>query len=429
MSLRPFFGFLHRWVGLLIAGFLFVSGVTGAVISWDHELDDILNPHLTEAHTPGLPQPSLELAKQIESRDPKIEVTFIPLAGEPGHSLAFGVSGRVDAKTGEYVIPDYNQVFIDPVSGEELGRRNWGAVWPITTENFVSFLYVLHYSLHIPTMWGIDHWGVWLMGGIALLWTIDCFVGFYLTLPTRQKKGSLPASQPGRARRSFMERWKPAWKIKTGGTRYRINYDIHRAFGLWLWGILFTVAFTAFSLNLYSEIFYPIMSRVSQVTPGPFDVRTERDLNDPITPRLNYAQVIDIAKEDAAERNWTDPAGGAFYSQHYGIYGVAFHTPEGDHGVAGMGPPYLYYDGVTGEQLGTYEPFVGTAADIFVQAQFPLHSGRILGIPGRILMSLMGVVVAALSMTGVVIWLKKRRARRHRNARAAVETGVLQPAE
>lgn len=37
---------LHRWVGLAIAGFLFVTGLTGAVISWDHELDNLLNPHL-----------------------------------------------------------------------------------------------------------------------------------------------------------------------------------------------------------------------------------------------------------------------------------------------------------------------------------------------------------------------------------------------
>ena len=46
-----------------------------------------------------------------------------------------------------------------------------------------------------------------------------------------------------------------------------------------------------------------------------------------------------------------------------------------------------------------------------MQAQFPLHSGRILGLPGRILISTMGLVVAALSVTGVVIWYRKRRAR------------------
>jgi len=45
-----------------------------------------------------------------------------------------------------------------------------------------------------------------------------------------------------------------------------------------------------------------------------------------------------------------------------------------------------------------------------VQAQFPVHSGRILGLPGRILISVMGLVVAMLSVTGVVIWLRKRKA-------------------
>ncbi len=64
-----------------------------------------------------------------------------------------------------------------------------------------------------------------------------------------------------------------------------------------------------------------------------------------------------------------------------------------------------------GRFLGDRVPWQGTAADIFVQAQFPLHSGRILGLPGRILISLMGLVVAALSVTGVVIWARKRRAR------------------
>jgi uncharacterized iron-regulated membrane protein len=37
---------LHRWFGLATALFLFVAGATGAVISWDHELDEWLNPQL-----------------------------------------------------------------------------------------------------------------------------------------------------------------------------------------------------------------------------------------------------------------------------------------------------------------------------------------------------------------------------------------------
>lgn len=405
LALRPLLGFFHRWVGLFIAGFLFISGVTGAVISWDHELDDLLNPHLMHARAAGAPKAPLDVAKLIEARDPRVQVTFVPLAPEKGEAYAFGVYAKQNPATGKLYAPGYNQVFIDPATGDELGRREWGAAWPITSETFVSFLYVLHYTLHIPAMWGIDRWGVWLMGVIAVLWTIDCFVGFYLTLPAKSGKG-------------WWSRWKPAWQIKTKASAYRINFDIHRAFGLWLWGVLFTVAFTAFSLNLYTEVFYPVLSKVSKTTPGPFELRTPAPLDQPIIAKQTYAQVIETAKLEAKKRGWTDPVGGAFYAPGYGVYGVTFHQPGGDHGAAGVGTPYLYYDGQTGLPAGERLPWVGTAADIFVQAQFPLHSGRILGLPGRILISFMGVVVAALSVTGVVIWLKKRKARVARRAKA-----------
>jgi uncharacterized iron-regulated membrane protein len=415
LAIRPVIGFLHRWVGLLIAGFLFISGVTGAIISWDHELDDLLNPHLMHARAQGPAKPPLELAKVIEARDPRVQVTFIPLAPEAGEAYAFGVSPKQNPTTGKLYAPGYNQVFIDPATGQELGRREWGAAWPVNRENLVSFLYVLHYTLHIPAMWGIDRWGVWLMGVIAVLWTIDCFGGFYLTLPSR---ASAPKGKDGKSGKSFWSRWKPAWQIKTKASAYRINFDIHRAFSLWLWGVLFTVAFTAFSLNLYTEVFYPVLSKVSKTTPGPFELRTPAPLDQPIIARKTYAEVIETAKAEARKRGWTDPVGGAFYAPGYGVYGVTFHQPGGDHGAAGVGTPYLYYDSTTGLPAGERLPWKGTAADIFVQAQFPLHSGRILGLPGRILISLTGIVVATLSVTGVVIWLKKRKARTARRAKA-----------
>ena len=95
----------------------------------------------------------------------------------------------------------------------------------------------------------------------------------------------------------------------------------------------------------------------------------------------------------------------------FNVYGVSFYKPGDDHGSGGVGPAYLYYNGADGKLLGERLPWKGTAADIFVQAQFPLHSGRILGLPGRILISIMGAVVAMLSVTGVIIWWRKRASR------------------
>ena len=79
-----------------------------------------------------------------------------------------------------------------------------------------------------------------------------------------------------------------------------------------------------------------------------------------------------------------------------------------------------YYDGKDGRFVGERLLWTGSVADIFLQAQFPLHSGRILGLPGRILISLLGVVVAMLSVTGVYIWWKKHRARKVVATRVAV---------
>jgi len=418
--MRRVLGLLHRWVGLAIAGFLFVAGLTGAVISWDHELDELLNPHLTRADGRGPAIPSLELARAIEARDPRARVSYLPLAPEPGQALAFGVRPTVDPATGRLHELGYNQVFVDPATGRELGRRERGAAWPVTRENLISFLYVLHYSLHLPELWGIDRWGLWLLGGVAVLWTLDCIVGFCLTLPARRPaRPDRAASVERQLARGWWMRWRPAWRIKTSGSAYRLNFDIHRAFGLWLWLLLFVLAFTAFSLNLYREAFLPMMSKLSQVTPSPFERRAPAGLHAPVEPRLGFAEILARAGAEAARRGWTEPVGSLLYWSRFGIYGALFHHPGGDHGAAGVGPARLYFDGNDGRYLGDRVPWQGTAADIFVQAQFPLHSGRILGLPGRILVSAMGLAVAALSVTGVVIWYRKRAARLARRRQAA----------
>ena len=429
--MRRVFTHLHRTMGLMTAVFLVFSGLTGAVISWDHALDELLIGHFIAVKTPGPARPSVELVKLIEDRDPRGRVTYMFMTPEPGKSLWFYVLPRIDPATGKRFTLDYNQVYLDPNTGEELGRRNWGAVWPITRENFVSFLYQLHNTMQIPEFWGSDRWGMRLLGIIAMIWTVDCFVGLALTLPARRR---VHAAQPEAVRRQlqkgFWSRWAPAWKIKTGGSGYRITFDVHRAFGLWTWALLFTIAFTAFSLNLYYEVFSPLMKTVSNYTPTPYEQRTAAPLDAPVVPKLGYAEIVARAQADGRQRGWDTPLGAVSYALEYGVYSAKFFHPGDDHGAAGVGPAQLYYDGQDGRLLGERIPWVGTGADIFVQLQFPVHSGRILGLPGRILVSMMGVIVAALSITGVAIWVRKRRARvRRRMAQAPAASPAGTPAE
>jgi uncharacterized iron-regulated membrane protein len=387
---RRFLVSAHRVAGFFLAAFLFISGITGAIISWDHELDEWLNPHLFEAQGEGNPRSPLALAEQVETTDPRLLLTWVPLAVEPGHNVGFSVKPRVDSATGKPFELDFNQIALDPVSGEVRGKRMWGDI-SLSPENLLPFLYKLHYSMHIPEVFGIEL-GILFMGILAIVWTIDCFIALWISFP----KASTWS-------KSFSFRW------RQGG--YKLNFDLHRSGGVWVWGLLLILAVTAISMNLNREVVRPFVSIFSTLTPSPF-AGTPSPLDQPIEPAVNRDAILKLAVAEARKRGWQVPAGSIFYDPEFGIYGVAFFEPGHEHGDGGLGNPVLYFDGKDGSSAGASVPGVGSAGDIFMQAQFPLHSGRILGLPGRIFISILGLIVAMLSVTGVVIWLKKRFAQR-----------------
>jgi uncharacterized iron-regulated membrane protein len=388
--MRQSFVLLHRWFGLFIAVFLFVSGLTGAVISWDHELDEWLNPQFYHASSTGEPQSALALATQVEAADPRIRVTYAPLAVEPGHALNLSVEPRVDPASGQLYDVDYNEIALDPASGKIQGKRMWGAV-SLSRENLLPFLYKLHYSMHIPDGWGMEI-GVLFMGIVGIVWAIDSGIALWLSFPNLRAW-----------RKSFAFRWRERG--------YKLNFDLHRSGGVWIWLLLLTLAITSVSMNLGQQVMRPLVSTFSSLTPSPFDTRAPAPLEKPIEPSISRERSVELGIAAGRMRGWQAPAGAVFYSSMYGVYGVGFFAPGQDHGDGGLGNPWLYFDAHSGQAAGAEVPGTGSAGDIFMQAQFPLHSGRIIGVPGRILVSLMGLLVAMLSLTGVLIWAKKRAAR------------------
>ena len=388
--MRPILVLLHRWCGLFIALFLFTAGLTGAIISWDHELDEWLNPHLFDAQSAGPAQEPLQLADALEARDPRLQVSFMPLALEPGHALNIFVDPRIDPATGKAYTLGFNQLGIDPVSGDVQGQREWGAI-SLSRENLLPFLYKLHYSLHIPDGFGIEL-GMLVFGIVAIVWCLDCFVALWLSFPNWRSW-----------RKSLAFRW------RQGG--YKLNFDLHRSGGVWIWLLLLILAVTSVSMNLERQVVRPLVELVSPLTPSPFASRTPVTLDKQIVPQIDRREAIAIAAAEAKRLGWQAPPGGLFHSAEFGVYGVGFYAPGEDHGDAGLGNPWIYVDSRSGELAGAHVPGTGSAGDIFLQAQFPLHSGRIIGLPGRILVSLLGLAVAGLSLTGLVIWAKKRRSR------------------
>lgn len=393
---------LHRYVGLVIAAFMVVSGLTGSLIAFRDELDVWLNPELFQARGVGTPLPIEEIVARVEQSDARVMVSVLPLQAEPGSSYAIRVQPRVDTATGRPFQLDYNQVFVDPVSGEIVGQRKTGGCC-FARPQLMMFLYVVHNNLMLP-----GRWGNWLMGAVAILWAIDCFVAITLTFPRN---------------RPFMERWRQAFLVRRGTNGQRLVLDIHRASGLWFWCLLLMVAVTAISLNLADEIVRPLLSTVTTVTPSPREQGRPRFTLRPPAPSFTYTQAAARAEADMAARGTPMKAFEVAYLAYYKVYIVSLAEPGGDP-EEGLGHPQLFLDSVTGEVVRADIPGVGSGGDIFLQWQLPLHSGRIVGLPGQILIALSGIAVSVLAVLGVVIWWRKRRARTQRSQWAAEGTAT-----
>ena len=99
--MRAFWTLIHRWTGLTAALFLIVAGLTGAVTSWDHELDEWLNADIMSTPGRGELRDPLALAAVVEAADPRVQVSYISLGLEEGHAASFLVRPLTDPATGK----------------------------------------------------------------------------------------------------------------------------------------------------------------------------------------------------------------------------------------------------------------------------------------------------------------------------------------
>lgn len=395
---------LHRYIGLTIAAFLIVASLTGAVLSWDQELDEWINRDFFTVTSNGPYRSPHDLAQLIEAREPRGRVTFMPLYFEPGRNAPFTVRPRTNPETGEAFALDYTHVFVDPVTGVELGRRD-GDGNTLSWRSLMPFLIKLHYSLHIPLTASGTDLGSWLLGLIALIWFINSLVAIFLTFPPKRRAPKAPQAT---ASRGWWRRWGASWKIRWRGGPATVNFDLHRAGALWIWPALLIVAFTGFTQNLSTDVFQPAISALSKPTPGPYDTRAP--VPDPnVGPALRSSEIAGRARAEATRLGWNEPAYSMSFSPDFNIYAVHFLHPKDDIGGADISIKTLYLDGDDGRVFSLRTPLSGTAADIIEKMQFPVHSGRLFGLLGQIFISFLGLMVAMLSVTGILIWARKRR--------------------
>lgn len=399
-----------------MAVFLVIAGLTGAFLAFYHELDAAVNPRLYRAPPPApgaVPLDPLELRERAQALAPGAWVHFVPLSHTAGEAVIFYAEGPTDPATGEHAEIGNDEYFLDPYTGEELGRRKWGDITQGWT-NLLPFLYRLHYSLALGTV------GSYVFGVVAFLWTLDCFAGAYLTFPPRRRSAPGTRDEAG-PRRGWLARWAPAWKVRWRGGPYRLNFDLHRAGSLWVWAMLFVFAWSSVGLNL-GEVYNPVMRALFTVQDPYTELpKLPRDQAQPGIPWHEARRIGRelMAQQVAAAGFRVERESRLAYDPHSALYRYVVFS---DRDIQDKyGATTVFFDANSGEFRALSLPTGQASGNTVTTWLYALHFGTVFGLPYRIFVSVLGVLVVMVSVTGVYIWLKKRRARSARQRRPAPE--------
>ncbi len=404
--MRRVFVWLHRYVGLAMAAFLIIEGVTGSLIAFRSDLSALLDPRLVASppSPDARPLDLATLAERAEALAPKARVAYF--ASNRDDQAVLRVLPRADPATGKPYDIDYGLIVLDPWTGKELTRIPFDRYTGGFVHKIMPFVYDLHTSLALGDA------GVWALAIVAIVWTIDCFVGFYLTLPV---------SIAG-----FWRRWKPAWLIKPKAGFFRLNFDLHRASGLWLWPMLFVFAWSSVTLLDKIGAYDWTMSTLFDYPLEQFMTTLFPPREDEGPPKLDWraAQAVGerLMAEQAARQGFKIEkpiALNQFIGQ--GLYNYVVRT---DRSFPEEKTETVFFDADTGAfhalmpiNTGHFGLTISNWLRALHMIQDPVDY-----LVYRVFVCAIGLVIAMLSVTGVYIWWKKRRARKWRRTARKIAT-------
>ncbi len=359
---------IHLWIGLPLCMVLAVIGVTGSILVFAHEIEALMHPELHHASN-GPAKPVAEIVAATRGAAPEgATPSFYSAPESPGDPavVRFMPPGRTQPAPGGI------QVMVDPAILEVLGSREG--------ETFSRQVEMLHANLTIRDRSGRDIVG-WL--GVAML--VLGATGLVLHWP-----------KPGR--------WKAAFQVTRRARGIRLMRELHGMVGIWGLVVFMIVSFS----GVYLAFPQATSSVVGVVLPAK-DLRAASNQFKatpiPQGKRIEVDQAVTLAQSQVP---------GALRAVFFPgrpdqPYRVMLSRPGANDG----GPPAtIFVDPWSAKVLGIQDPKDYSAGETMLAWQRPLHAGDGLGWPWRILVFLSGLMPVVFAITGIWMWVLKRRAGR-----------------
>ncbi|KUM42002.1 PepSY domain-containing protein [Pseudomonas sp. EpS/L25] len=358
---------LHSLLGLAAGLVLMVLGVTGALYSFQLELLELLNPPPTAATPDRRPLTLPEVRQRLLA--PGQELSFVSSMAGEGYGL-LGLAPTSGQGRGEVLL-------FDRYTGEVLMAPRG--------QTFFRLVLDLHRSLALGPV------GKALTGAATLILLVLCLSGLYLRWPRQ------------------VRRWR-AWLALDWGRRGRsFHWDLHAVVGTWclLFYLLAALTGLYWSYGWYREASERLLGAAPE----------------PRTSGVVARQDVDL---DALWQSFRQETGGRV--EGYGLllpnpgrkvsHPTLWYLPDDAEHVRALNR--LVFDG-QGRVLDHRRYREQPLGARLLLSVYALHSGEYFGSMGRVAMALASLAMPLFLVTGLWLYLDRRRKRRQaRQVRAAL---------
>ena len=368
-SLRKVLRLAHLWLGLILCIPLVLIGLTGTILTFDRAFE--AHPVLAAGEAHGATEIVAAAAKAAPAG--QVPSFFIPPA-EPGAAatVRFSQPGKGGPARGA-------MISVDPVSLAVLDTAGPGG--------FLRQVHMLHANLLIGTREGRSVVG-WL-GVVMLAMGIS---GLVIWWP-----------RPGR--------WRAAFAVARTARGVRLHRELHGAVGIWGLLVFITVSFSGVWLAFPDTM--AAMAGAEAAAPPPKVQHTE-GAQGHAQGGIDIDRAIALAQAGLAEGVVRNVGLPMRPDQPFRINMA--HKGDAD----GAPAVTVFVDPWAARVIESRDPSTLAAPLRFAAWQRALHTGMGLGPVWHVLVGLTGFLPLLFAVTGVSMWLMKRRARQRMAVRGVV---------